>query len=106
MTRLTDDPKNIFSLSLSFLRIRARCRRKQCIQNCTLEMQQKEAMVNNELQVFQEKVHRCAQTCNDKAQSFVESQGVDVAQRKAMECIDECARDYRKELGAIKRRVT
>ena len=69
-------------------------------------MQQKEAMVNNELQVFQEKVHRCAQTCNDKAQSFVESQGVDVAQRKAMECIDECVRDYGKELGAIKRRVT
>ena len=104
----TDRRPEKYSLShtLSFLRIRARCRRKQCIQNCTLEMQQKEAMVNNELQVFQEKVQRCAQTCNDKAQSFVESQGMDVAQRKAMECIDECARDYGKELGSIKRRVT
>ena len=69
-------------------------------------MQQKEAMVNNELQVFQEKVQRCAQTCNDKAQSFVESQGMDVAQLKAMECIAECARDYGKDLASIKRRVT
>ena len=66
---------------------------QRCIQNCAVTMQEKETVVNNELQIFQQKVQRCAQTCNDKAQ------------RKAMECIDECARDYGKELKAIQRRV-
>ena len=81
---------------------------QRCIQNCAVTMQEKETSVNNELQIFQQKVQRCAQTCNDKAQSFLESDGIggmDKAQRKAMECIDECARDYGKELKAIQRRV-
>lgn len=81
---------------------------QRCIQNCAATMQEKETVVNNELQIFQQKVQRCAQTCNDKAQSFLESDGIggmDKAQRKAMECIDECARDYGKELKAIQRRV-
>ena len=39
-------------------------------------MQEKETVVNNELQIFQQKVQRCAQTCNDKAQSFLESDGI------------------------------
>ena len=81
---------------------------QRCIQNCAVTMQEKETVVNNELQIFQQKVQRCAQTCNDKAQSFLESDGIggmDKAQRKAMECIDECARDYGKELKQIQRRV-
>lgn len=78
---------------------------QRCIQQCTMEMQQKEATVNNELQVFQQKVQRCAQACNDKAQSFIESSGMETAQRKAMECIDSCASDYGKELAAIRKRV-
>ena len=61
---------------------------QRCIQNCAATMQEKETVVNNELQIFQQKVQRCAQTCNDKAQSFLESDGIggmDKAQRKAME---------------------
>ena len=37
-------------------------------------MQEKETVVNNELQIFQQKGQRCRR--NDKAQSFLESDGI------------------------------
>ena len=72
-----------------------------CLQRAGQETQHAEHAVMQELQAFQGRVQRCMMQCQDRAQTLVESKGVEKAQEVMEKCAEnDCAKFYAKELAA------
>mmetsp|Transcript_22781 Transcript_22781/g.44760 ORF Transcript_22781/g.44760 Transcript_22781/m.44760 type:complete len:141 (-) Transcript_22781:174-596(-) len=86
---------------------------QHCVQQCQAKTAQTENLISQELEVFQQRLQRCAMGCNDRAQDQIpadpEKQTPELIQRlqkEAEACANKCIDDNLSSLSRISERVT
>lgn len=85
---------------------------QQCVQRCQEPSAQAQNVVQQELQVFQNRVQRCASECQDRAQDEATALGqklnedkITQIQSKMEDCVSKCEETHSTLLSTVQQRI-